>query len=94
MRILLKLELDCAPDAAWRRSAAQVFRAVSAPFTTFESLEPDGFPASWSEGEHIVRAKAFGVAEMGDQSIDPEFLRAPATVCARCATRVVVCPAR
>ncbi len=77
MRILLKLELDCAPDAAWRaiRSPA-VFRAVSAPFTTFESLEPGGFPDSWSEGVHLVRAKAFGVAVIGEQTIDLAFRRA------------------
>ncbi len=74
MRILLKLELDCAPDAAWRaiRDPA-VFRAVSAPFTTFESLEPGGFPASWPEGVHLVRAKAFGVAVIGEQTIDLAF---------------------
>ena len=75
MRILLKLELDCTSDAAWRAiRSPDVFRAVSAPFTTFDSLEPGGFPSSWPEGEHIVRAKAFGVAEIGDQSIKLEFL--------------------
>lgn len=75
MRILLKLELDCASDAAWRAiRSPDVFRAVSAPFTTFDSLEPGGFPESWPEGEHLVRAKAFGVAVIGEQTIDLEFL--------------------
>ncbi|MGV8897078.1 MAG: hypothetical protein ACOH10_14800 [Rhodoglobus sp.] len=74
MRILLKLELDCAADAAWRaiRSPA-VFRAVSAPFTTFDSLEPGGFPDTWTEGLHLVRAKAFGAAVIGEQTIDLTF---------------------
>ena len=75
MRILLKLELDCAPDAAWRAiRSPDVFRAVSAPFTTFESLEPGGFPDSWPEGEHLVRGRAFGVAVIGEQTIDLTFL--------------------
>lgn len=78
MRILLKLELDCAADAAWRaiRSPA-VFRAVSSPFTTFESLEPGGFPNSWSEGMHLLRARAFGVAVIGEQTIDLAFAERP-----------------
>lgn len=70
MRILLKLVLDCSPDAAWQalRTPA-VFRAVSAPFTTFTSLDPTGFPAVWPEGEHRVLAKAFGVLPLGEQAI-------------------------
>lgn len=74
MRVLLKFTLDCTPDAAWAalRSPA-VFRAVSSPFTTFESLEPDGFPEEWSAGEHPVRGRAFGLFPMGDQIIDLTF---------------------
>jgi hypothetical protein len=84
MRILLKFILDCEPDTAWRaiRSPA-VFRAVSAPFTTFESLEPGGFPKLWSAGVHPVRGKAFGLLPMGDQVIDISFGEA------RGATRLV-----
>ena len=74
MRVLLKLQLDCAPDAAWRAIRnPTVFRAVSAPFTAFDSLEPGGFPDSWPEGEHLLRAKAFGLAVIGEQTIDLEF---------------------
>ncbi len=74
MRVLLKLELDCAPDAAWRAiRSPEVFRAVSAPFTTFDSLEPGGFPDSWSEGVHVVRARAFGGVVLGEQTIDLSF---------------------
>ena len=72
--MLLKLHLDCAPDAAWRAIRnPTVFRAVSAPFTTFDSLEPGGFPDSWPEGEHLLRAKGFGLAVIGEQTIDLEF---------------------
>jgi hypothetical protein len=74
MRVLLKLQLDCAPDAAWRAIRnPEVFRAVSAPFTSFDSLEPGGFPDSWPEGEHLLRARAFGLAVIGEQTIDLEF---------------------
>ena len=73
MRVLLKLVLDCPPDAAWHalRDPA-VFRAVSAPFTTF-TADPGGFPTEWSEGEHRVRAKAFGLFPIGEQSIRLTF---------------------
>jgi hypothetical protein len=74
MRVLLKLELDCAPDAAWRAIRnPKVFRAVSSPFTTFDSLEPGGFPETWPQGEHLLRARAFGLTVIGEQTIDLEF---------------------
>ena len=70
MRILLKLELDCPPDAAWEAiRSPTVFRAVSFPFTTFESLEDEGFPERWPEGSHLVSVRAFGVTDIGRQSI-------------------------
>ncbi len=76
MRILLKLELDCTPDAAWRaiRSPA-VFQQVSAPFTAFDSLEQGGFPELWPEGDHRVLARAFGLVDAGTQNIGISFPR-------------------
>lgn len=70
MRVLLKTVLDCEPDAAWLalRSPA-VFRAVSAPLMRFESLDADGFPDVWGDGEHRVRARAFGLVPAGEQII-------------------------
>jgi hypothetical protein len=70
MRVLLKLVLDCTPDAAWRAiRSPSVFTAVSKPFTTFTSLEPNGFPELWPEGDHPAAAKAFGIAPIGTQVI-------------------------
>ncbi len=46
MPVTLDLVLDCPPDAAWEAvHAPAVFRAVSGPWTTVESLEQGGFPA-------------------------------------------------
>ena len=74
MRILLKLVLDCDPDAAWNAiRSPEVFRAVSFPLTTFESLEPGGFPERWSAGEHPVLVKALGLVPIGEQTIDIAF---------------------
>ncbi len=74
MRVLLKLTLNCDPDVAWRAiRSPDVFAAVSAPFTTFESLEPTGFPDVWGEGDHPVRVKAFGVVPIGTQVIGITF---------------------
>jgi hypothetical protein len=74
MRILLKFVLDCDPDAAWGAlQSPAVFRAVAAPFTTFRSLEPTGFPVRWSAGPHPVRSRAFGLVDIGEQIIDLSF---------------------
>jgi hypothetical protein len=70
MRILLKLVFDCQPDAAWRyiRSPAGL-REVSSPLMVFSSLEPDGFPDVWPEGDHPVSVKGLGVVPLGEQII-------------------------
>ena len=74
MHVLLKQVLDCPPDAAWNavRSPA-VFRAVAAPFLSFSSLEPHGFPTTWPMGEHRVKARALGLLPVGEQTIDLTF---------------------
>jgi hypothetical protein len=79
MRILLKLVLDCEPDAAWRavRSPA-VFQQVSAPVMVFSSLDEGGFTDQWSCGEHVVEAKLFGVIPAGRQLIDIRTEQRPA----------------
>ncbi len=70
VRIVLKLELDCPPDAAWKAiRSPSVFRAVSSPLIRFISLEPGGFPEQWSEGGHRVKAKVLGFVPMGSQVI-------------------------
>ena len=76
MRILLKLELDCSPEAAWRaiRSPA-VMNKVASPLVTFVSLEQQGFPSEWPEGEHRVIVSAFGLVEIGTQAIGVSYPR-------------------
>lgn len=70
MRVRLELLLDCPADAAWEAvHSPGVFRAVSGPFTTAESLEPDGFPARWADVAHRVRLRLLGVLPMGSQLI-------------------------
>ena len=70
MRILLKLVLDCTPDAAWNAvRSPRGMQQVSAPFSTFESLETGGFPATWSAGEHPVKISSFGLVPIGEQVI-------------------------
>lgn len=78
VRILLKLVLDCEPDAAWRaiRSPAGL-TAVSAPLTVFTSREQNGFPPLWSAGVHPVGVKAAGLVPLGEQTIDISFPDAP-----------------
>ncbi|MDM4761563.1 hypothetical protein QT381_00885 [Galbitalea sp. SE-J8] len=71
MRVLLRFELDCEPDAAWRaiRSPA-VMRRVASPFLAFASLEENGFPDLWGEGPHVMAVRALGLVDLGEQVID------------------------
>jgi hypothetical protein len=70
MRVLLKLVLDCEPDAAWRAiRSPSVLNAVSSPLTRFESLEPAGFPILWPAGDHPVAMRAPGGITIGEQVI-------------------------
>lgn len=70
MRVRLDLLLDCPADVAWEAlHSPAVFRAVSGPITTAESLEPEGFPERWANTEHRVRLRMLGVLPMGSQVI-------------------------
>jgi hypothetical protein len=81
MRVLLKFELDCTPDAALAALLdPSVFQAVSAPFTTFESLEPGGFPRLWTPGPHRLLGKALGIIPIGEQIVDLAVLERPGGV--------------
>ena len=74
MRVLLKEILDCPPDAAWRAlQSPAVFREVSSPLISVESLEADGFPSIWEPGEHPVELTALGLVPMGKQVIRLEM---------------------
>jgi hypothetical protein len=74
MRVLLKLILDCDPDAAWRALQSPTsFREVSFPWADFSSLEPDGFPTVWSAGVHPVQVRALRAVSVGRQEIDISF---------------------
>jgi hypothetical protein len=73
MRVLLKLILDCEPEAAWRAiQSPTVFREASLPLLGLRSLEPTGFPPRWEEGAHPVQMSAMGIP-LGSQLIDIEF---------------------
>ena len=70
MRVRLNLLLDCPAEAAWEAvHSPDVFRAVSGPLTTAQSLEPGGFPQRWAGGDHRVRLRMLGLLPMGSQLI-------------------------
>ncbi|WP_394553025.1 hypothetical protein ACDF64_01545 [Agromyces sp. MMS24-JH15] len=71
MRVLLKIRLDCDPDAAWRaiRSPA-VLREVVAPWLDFASLEAGGLPTVWPEGRHRLRPLALRKWPAGEEVVD------------------------
>jgi len=78
MRVLLKMTLDCEPDAAWRAiRRPSVLNEVSSPLSRFVSLEEDGFPELWPEGPHPVRMLAANSLVVGDQVIDVSYIVKP-----------------
>ena len=78
MRVLLKLTLDCPPDAAWLAILTpRVLGEVSAPLTGIRSLEPHDFPEVWTGGDHRVAVSAFGILPLGEQVIGISFPEPP-----------------
>ncbi|GIT79843.1 hypothetical protein LLS1_15120 [Leifsonia sp. LS1] len=76
MRVLLKLILDCDPDAAWRAlQSPTAFREVALPWLDFRPDGPDAFPTVWGGGEHRVRVRALGAITVGTQAIRLDTLR-------------------
>ncbi len=80
MRILLKLEIDCDPDAAWR--ALHSPRAVAELYGPFVDLEPlAAMPTSWRPGDDVpVQLSALGIVPIGRQLIhmSERFVAEPA----------------
>jgi len=74
MRILLKLELDCDPDDAWRAiRSPEIFQEVLYPLSQFRSLEVGGFTERWEPGEHPVKVLMMGRFLVGQQVIRVSF---------------------
>lgn len=74
MRVLLKMTLDCSPDAAWRAlRSPSVMTEVAFPLLAFESLEEGGFPEVWPGGPHRVEVRLAGLVPVGEQEIDTAF---------------------
>jgi hypothetical protein len=78
MRVLLKLILDCDPDAAWRAiRSPTVMREVVFPWLDFDSLEPNGFPLVWEGGDHLSRVLALDAVPVGTQNLALSFMPTP-----------------
>lgn len=80
MRVLLKLEIDCDVDAAWRalhspRAVAELY----GPLIDLKPLDPGGLPTSWAPGsdgaprsEAVgVQLRLAGILPLGRQLIQP-----------------------
>ncbi len=74
MKVMLKLVLDCTPDAAWHalRSPAAL-REVISPWLDFEPIAPPTFPTQWPEGEHLMTVLALRTLAVGTQTIDVSY---------------------
>jgi hypothetical protein len=74
MRILLKLVVDCDPDAAWR--ALHSPSAVAELYGPLIDMQPLAeLPTSWGAGDDVaVGLRLGGVVPLGRQLIDPSDL--------------------
>jgi hypothetical protein len=73
MIVMLKLVLDCEPDAAWAAiRSPHVFAQVSVPLLGVRSLEPGGFPETWPPGSHRIAMTALG-RPAGEQLLDVSY---------------------
>ena len=68
MRILLKFEIDCDPDAAWRAvHSPNAVAELYGPLMALEPLVPSGMPTSWEPGDDVpVGMSALGIVVDAD----------------------------
>jgi len=70
MRVVLKFEIEAYPDEVWAwLHEPAAFQAVAAPLLEFEPVGHRRFPPTWTPGDHLVRARLFGILPVGDQVI-------------------------
>jgi hypothetical protein len=70
VHVTLRLELDAAPDAVWEFLHDSVALGMMvAPLLEIEPVGHRRFPAVWTQGDHLVRARLFGLVAIGDQLI-------------------------
>lgn len=80
MFVMLSTELDAPADAVWREVCRpRLLRYVSAPFQTFDAVEPPEWPEVWRGGTYHVRLRLLGVVPLGEQAIVLAFPAVPAT---------------
>ena len=70
MRVLLKLVIDCDPDAAWRalhspRAVAELY----GPMVSMSPVVPSGLPTRWEEGDDVPVSLESGPMPLGRQLI-------------------------
>ena len=70
MRVLLKLVIDCDPDAAWRalhspRAVAELY----GPMVSMSPVVPSGLPTQWEEGDDVPVSLESGPMPLGRQLI-------------------------
>lgn len=70
MRVALRFDIDAHPDEVWAMlSDPLALAAVVAPVLRIGPVGHRRFPAVWTRGEHLVRARLFGLVPMGDMAV-------------------------
>lgn len=70
MQVKISTLLPCPPERVWQE--VQFFKLllhVSRPLVAFDPVQPNTFPATWSNEKYLVRMRLFGFLPLGEQWI-------------------------
>lgn len=71
MHVVLRFEIDAYPDEVWAMlHDPAALQEVVAPLLEMEPVGHRRFPPTWTPGDHLVRARLFGLLPVGDQVIN------------------------
>ncbi|MBV6392070.1 MAG: hypothetical protein KPEEDBHJ_01287 [Anaerolineales bacterium] len=68
MQVKISTTLPCSPERAWREiQLIKLLMHVAYPLVAFEPVEPNVFPATWSDASYLVQMRVFGFIPFGEQ---------------------------
>lgn len=68
MQVKISTTLPCSSERAWREiQHINLLLHIAHPLVTFEPVEPNVFPATWSDASYLVQMRVFGFIPFGEQ---------------------------
>ncbi|NUQ58493.1 MAG: hypothetical protein HUU12_03815 [Anaerolineales bacterium] len=68
MQVKISTTLPCSSERAWREiQHINLLLHIAHPLVAFEPVEPNVFPATWSDASYLVQMRVFGFIPFGEQ---------------------------